>query len=270
MNENPRLDALRNRIEEVARASWPALEQHWRDGWLLRFANGYSRRSNSVYPLSSPPGDLPSRVRDCEQTFRREGLAPTFRMTGFQGPADLDALLAQRGYERVTPTFVLHRPLIDWERVPLEHVEMHELSIDDWIATFAALNGTPQLRTEAHRAILAATPRPLCLAVAGPGGRSVACGMAVLTSGFCGIFDVLTDPHERNQGFGTAQVQGLLNWARSQGATDAYLQVLQANRPALRLYEKLAFEVCHEYWYRVLPPVPPPTDSRIGRPTPRR
>ncbi|MEZ5194715.1 MAG: GNAT family N-acetyltransferase [Nocardioides sp.] len=44
-----------------------------------------------------------------------------------------------------------------------------------------------------------------------------------------------------------------LDWAASQGATTAYLQVLSDNEPALRLYERLGFTTHHRYRYLAAP-----------------
>ena len=41
--------------------------------------------------------------------------------------------------------------------------------------------------------------------------------------------------------------------ARAAGATQAWLQVVAANAPAVGLYRKLGFEVSHRYSYRIAP-----------------
>ena len=39
------------RLEEVSLTSWPALQSLSYDGWLLRLADGFTDRCNSVWPL---------------------------------------------------------------------------------------------------------------------------------------------------------------------------------------------------------------------------
>ena len=38
-------------IERSAGVAWPALREEVLDGWRLRFADGFTRRSNSVQPF---------------------------------------------------------------------------------------------------------------------------------------------------------------------------------------------------------------------------
>ena len=42
---------LHRRLEEVAMNAWPSLQQMLFDGWIVRLAQGYTKRANSVNPL---------------------------------------------------------------------------------------------------------------------------------------------------------------------------------------------------------------------------
>ena len=85
------------RIEQASLRAWPALEDSDFDGWRLRFANGYTRRANSVTPLGPSRLALTDKVVTCERLYSERGLPTIFRLTPF-APPELDGLLAQRGY----------------------------------------------------------------------------------------------------------------------------------------------------------------------------
>jgi ribosomal protein S18 acetylase RimI-like enzyme len=64
---------------------------------------------------------------------------------------------------------------------------------------------------------------------------------------------VATDPARRREGLSRATLSDLLMWAERRGAEGACLQVLAANRPAVKLYESMGFErELYRYHYRVL------------------
>src|ERR1700730_7737001 len=95
------------RIEEAGLNSWPALQQLLFDGWLLRFAQGYTKRANSVTPLY--PSLLPAeeKIARCEHLYKENQLPAIFRLLSFSGESQqLDQLLAQRGYSVLDRTLV--------------------------------------------------------------------------------------------------------------------------------------------------------------------
>lgn len=73
-------------LEELSINAWPALHQVLSDGWLLRAANGYTRRANCVWPLYSTNLPLDARITECENFYESRGLAPTFKMTRLRCP----------------------------------------------------------------------------------------------------------------------------------------------------------------------------------------
>ncbi len=241
-----------HRIEEISLNAWPALQQILFDGWILRFSRGYTKRANSVNPLYHSTMDLAEKVATCEVLYRARGLRPTFRLTPFSSPPELDAFLADRNYEILHPTLVLQRSL-EGEAVKAdETTELQQKELDDWMALFCRLQNTSPDRHSTHKAILANIPGEKCLAsLVETAGRSVACGLGVLEEEAVGLFDLITDPAERNKGYGTQLVTSLLGWAQERGARHAYLQVMEVNQPAQKLYAKFAFQEAYRYWYRV-------------------
>ena len=57
------------RIEESSLNAWPALRQMLFDGWILRFAEGYTKRANSVNPLYGSSLDVSEKVDICEELY---------------------------------------------------------------------------------------------------------------------------------------------------------------------------------------------------------
>ena len=92
-------------FEEIAANAHVALNVMQYDGWLMRFANGYSGRANSIsvlYPSTLP---VEEKVAYCEKFYAKQGLPANFKLT--QGDEDFSDFLAARGYKVVTPTDIM-------------------------------------------------------------------------------------------------------------------------------------------------------------------
>ena len=94
-------------IEELALNGWPALTTLCYDGWLLRLANGYTRRANSVSPLYDSSLDLNAKIRYCEAIYAQYGQSAIFKLTEATNPPDLDQVLNDQGYTVASPSTVM-------------------------------------------------------------------------------------------------------------------------------------------------------------------
>lgn len=242
---------LQQRVEEASLNSWPALQTVLYDGWLLRFAKGYTRRANSVNALYGSRVDLHEKIDRCEAFYDQRGLPAVFRLTPFSLPGDLDRVLASRDYRSVDTTQVLVLGLGCRESPSLRPVLAGEATLDDWLRLFSRLGRSTREKERAHREILQAIPgKRLLMSISAPDGP-VCCGMGVLEDGLFGLFDIVTDSRCRNEGYGTSLVSHMLNWAQDHGATHAYLTVVGTNAPARHVYAKFGFQEAYHYWYRV-------------------
>jgi len=237
-------------IEEAGLNAWPAHQQLFYDGWLLRFAVGYTKRANSVNPLYTSRLEVESKIEHCEAFYQRVGLPPVFRLTPL-APRELDTALEGRGYQVLHPTRVLTLNLDCWSVPDLAAVSVRELPLEQWMGVFSEISGSLVAKQPAHAQILRNILNPYFCAAVEIDGRWVACGLGVQEGDWFGLFDIVTHPEHRRQGLSTCLIAAMLEWALSQGARRSYLQVMENNQPALGLYAKLGYAQGYGYWYRV-------------------
>jgi hypothetical protein len=78
---------LERRIEEASLNSWPAFQQMLFDGWVIRFAGGYTRRANSVTPIYTPSLPIQQKIAACENFYQKKQLPTIFRLLSFSPAA---------------------------------------------------------------------------------------------------------------------------------------------------------------------------------------
>lgn len=244
-------------LEELSLNALPALQTIVLDGWVVRFAAGYTRRANSVNPLYPARRDLAQSVLACERAFAGQGLPTVFKLTPVAQPAELDDFLAARGYAGQARTSV---QTLNLASAPLGHADPHleigTAPTPEWLTAFYALAGIAPKHQPTLARMLAGLIPLGGFALLRENGRPVACGLGVVQSGYLGLYDIATAPEARRRGLGRRLVAGLLAWGRQNGAHTAYLQVMMDNAPARGLYAGLGFREAYPYWYRVQPESP--------------
>lgn len=235
------------RLEELGLNSSAPPGQLLYDGWLLRLLPGQAKRArsvNAVYPSALP---LPDKVRYCEQLYRQHDLPMVFRITPFSEPSDLDAELGRLGYPRFDTTAV-ETTTIDLHALGTWDAEV--LPLVDWVEAVGTLRKSPVLFRRAHLERLQGSPLAKRALAVRHDGAIVATGLTIVEDNWAGLFDIVTAPAARQQGFGRRIVDSLLRAAWDLGARHAYLQVGADNTPARRLYARYGFQERYLYWYR--------------------
>lgn len=235
-------------LEELSANALPALQTVLLDGWLLRFANGYSGRANSVWPLYAGMRPLAEKLAHTEELYRARGIAPAFKLTTAAQPSGLDEALAAHGYERRKET-ILQTLMLSTPYQP--HGTITPQLTENWLTAFAQLGGLPIHHQPTLRQMLGNLVPAAAFALIEQDGQALACGLGVLQAGYIGLFDVVTHADFRQRGYGGQVVSGLLAWGQAHGAHSAYLQVMVNNHAALNLYAKLGFQEIYRYWYRI-------------------
>lgn len=238
-------------FEELSLNAWPALQTLLYDGWVLRFANGYTRRANSVNPLYASALPVAGKIAVCEQLYHSRGLPAIFKLTSQAQPAELEAELARQGYQLEARTSV---QTLDLQKASLNvspGFSSSTVLTDNWFSVFCALSGAAEAQLVPMRQLLERILPAHSFGLLQADGQPVACGLCVWEQDFVGFYDIVVAKEERGKGYGRRIMSGLLADGQRQGAETAYLQVMCNNEPALRLYAGLGFREVYQYWYRV-------------------
>lgn len=237
------------RLEELAFRGWPALESRDEAGWRLRFANGYTKRANSINALGHDARTDLETVKVLEATYRTRGQTPVWRLSPLAPPAMAEIL--------VSPAY---RPI---ERSLLQVSSLHAgFSVDPevrileqpspaWIEAFAAHSPVQPHHRDSMRRMLAAIEAPAGFAWVEADSQPMAMAIGVVQGDHMGLFDVLVMPHARRRGLARRVTESLYAWAWQRGARFAYLQVVATNEAAIPLYAAQGFRTAYTYEYRI-------------------
>lgn len=241
-------------IEELAANAWrPEIEQHI-GGWRLRFSGGDSRRVNSVWPNRDPgPQPLEEYLALAEAFYQRVGIVPRFQVCPAVQPEDLPDRLAARGYSQTAHTTVMTANADALSPAPKPSswaLTGTEALTDAWFETYTRFAGYSVGSLPVRRGILSRIGPAAHFVMAHVDDIPAATGLGVAERGWMGVFCMVTDAERRRQGLASAVIRALAYWGRYQGAENVYLQVMDDNPAAFRLYEKLGFTPFYQYAYR--------------------
>jgi ribosomal protein S18 acetylase RimI-like enzyme len=221
---------IRN-LEYAAALAWPGVEQHWIDGWLLRYGHGSTRRANSAVPLEVR-GDLNALPAIIDWYAARSAtpllVAPDrlFRVPpGVPVDGENVVMTTELTTTAAASTVTMApRPDERW-------LQLYERDVPFDVLT-AVVDGELMFgsRDDAGVARAAVTSSP-------DGTR------------WAGLASVHVAEGQRRKGHARALCEEMLAWAAGRGATRGYVQVLADNDPAIELYESMGFTTQHRDRY---------------------
>jgi len=244
-------------IEEASFGAWPALAQVLDDGWVLRFADGHSKRANSVNGVYPSHGDVEAKIARAEGWYRCRGLPTVFRVTPLAEPADLADRLAARGYAAFETTRALYNPDLSTAR-PTGLPDGVTLRLDPtpgqgWLEAYLALTPLDARKTVALTRMLDLIVPQACFGWMHANGQPLAAAFVVVQGGLMGTYDVVTAPAARRRGLMRVLLGHLTHWAVSAaGAGAGALFVVETNAPAVALYQGLGYRELYRYHYRMM------------------
>lgn len=233
-------------LERAAARHWPATDTEWLGDWLLRAADGWTNRANTVLALGEPGLPLDEALAYTADWYAARGLSAAFAVP-LPLSRRLDAELAERGWHNAYDVDVRARELSDWTAPPdrgLPAVRVDEAPSEDWLGMTRARRG--ELPPVALK-VLTGAPRTGFASVY-EDGELIAIGRGTVSDGWLGLSAVDTAAHARRRGLATHVIDALVRWS---GAERGYLQVEQYNTGALALYDGLGFGLHHTYRGRV-------------------
>lgn len=238
-------------IEELSMNAWPALQTVLYDGWVLRFAKGYTKRANSINPIYPSTANIEKKIERCEELYQSYGIDAVYKLTSNTFPENLDAVLAQRGYSYKDETVIQIMEALEFDEPQMKDTEVSSVLTDKWLDAFCRMAEVSERNKDILKDMLNSMIPEKYLLLLKHEGKEIGCGIGVLEDGFVGIYEIVIDEEARGKGFGKQLMLNMLKHAYEKGAGKAYLQAVAANTPAVRLYESLGFREAYRYWYRV-------------------
>lgn len=232
--------------------AWPSFDYQTYDGWILRLANGYSKRANSATPFL-PGATLDDALIDhMIARFVEANVRPTFRLNGLQAP-EADEFLKMRGFKEIEPTHVMAAPLSEGDCEADPEVNLDPQPSKRWVREAAQSYGGDKNDDETLMKIVSRIRQKAAFATLHLDEQPVAWGLGVVERGYVGLYDIVVSPDLRGIGLGRRVVKSLMSWGCGEGARTAYLQVREENEIARSLYGALGFQTAYRYTHRVMP-----------------
>ena len=157
-------------------------------------------------------------------------------------------LLTERGYKEVTPTDVMVRG-IDDITMPEGDITFYNKPVKEWLCAYFEYEGFGQKSQATYRRML----DKLCIKTdyleIREHGKIIAVASSATERGYMLIQNVVVHPDYRRKGYGKLLCKALMSKGKSDGAKKAWLQVVQTNEGAYKLYDGLGFKKVYAYRY---------------------
>jgi N-acetylglutamate synthase len=236
-------------LERAGMKAWPGIEMSKNGSWVLRAANGYTQRANSVQPLDpNDDDDLDTRIAQIRDWYSARELPPIFRMTPLASPKlalALDAAcwtVADRSC-----SLAMEMPDV----APDPRGECLDPFGDRFLDSQRTMQGYSEDRMQKFVALMRAVSVPMTgVVLYSDENVPVASSLWAVAEGVAVTGNVVTDTAQRRKGFGGAMMRTGLAWAKDQGAAAAALNVVADNVAGRGLYASLGYRWLFDYVYR--------------------
>jgi len=236
-------------LELLAHRTWPCRKEEKQGDWVLREADGFTRRANSCLAIGDCGFSLEEAVAKVESWFRSRELEPCFKITS-AAPDGLDAHLVDKGWSIATPSIVMIRKLGQESSSLPGELTASAIPASDWLRTVSLWDSETPDKSRRHRELAQRIHTAGFLRWTTSEGV-LAVGLVAMDGVESYLYDVVVHPERRGRGIGRAFCQAAMDWAASCGTRSMALQVLETNAVGQKLYSNLGFQEHHRYHYRV-------------------
>jgi ribosomal protein S18 acetylase RimI-like enzyme len=237
-------------IEELSMNAWPSIQTVIYDGWIIRLANGYTKRANSINPIYLSKINLEEKIQYCKKLYVRYNLPTVYKLVECNEHKIIDRELETLKYEIVDTTSV--QICDDIKILGKDYPGIHRC-IDfneEWINGFIECNNIRIEFIDTLKMMLKNITGNKVVVYKRLDKEIVGCGYGVIENGYVGLFDIVIKENKRGNGYGKEIVKSILSEAGKAGIGKSYLQVVNTNEIAKGLYKKIGYKEKYKYWYR--------------------
>lgn len=236
-------------FEEMSLNAWPAIQEVHHNGCIVRLSNGYTKRANSVNALYFAE-NIPELIKYSEMFYNKNSLPTVFKILKHKKYEHLDRLLEDQGYKVIDTTNV---KLLDVRRNDFTNnrvVTLENSFSKEWISEFVHVNRIENKMGTVEEMLSKITVDKVVASITVE-SKIVGFGYGAIENDMIGIFDIYVDEKYRRRGYARKIMNKILYWAKNKNIIYSYLQVVETNEIANRLYRSLGYKPYYKYWYRI-------------------
>ncbi|SDD69809.1 GNAT family N-acetyltransferase [Ruegeria marina] len=228
----------------VVDATWPAARIETRGNLVLREGRGGGKRVSAASAMGPLSG---AEIGAAEDAMRAMGQQPLFQLR--PGNEDLDAELAERGYDIVDPVNIYAIAAERLTDIPIPRVTVFTL----WepLAIMRELWAQGGIGP-GRLAVMDRTKGPKTGLLMRHRDKPGGVAFVAIHDSVAMLHALEIPPHQRRQGLGKWAMRGAAFWALDNGAQTLSVVCTKANEGANALYRSLGMEIVGEYHYRLL------------------
>lgn len=229
-------------IENLTRNAWPAFECTERNGWILRFANGYRQRGNSVWTENYSGNDIEEDIDYAEKWYADRKSNALFKTTAYSEKMLINKL-TERNYSSGRETLVMLKENVSCSD-PVEYSCL-KCPDDEW---FSMNKESDDETDDMFRRILTSIKVESYFIKLYQNNEPAGSFYFVVQEEYAGLYSLYIMKKFRRLGLGASSLN-IIRELSGSIAKHIYLQVEKDNLPAVQMYRKQGFSIIYNYIY---------------------